>query len=505
VPPRPHSAGAAIRLLTALALALAAVMVLPAAAAPGDTGRGTSSGFGAMLDGGTAASAVAGSDARPTRSASASGLHGAVGAVGQVGVELGAGGTGPDGIAEATATASNVLLLGGRVAVGSLSVSVEAKAGPKGTHAGLSGYSASGLIVDGQAIAATPGRQIDIAGVGTLVLFEQVTDAAGSAQANGLRLQISDPASGLPAGTTVVIGHVEARAEAGEPPAPATATAPAQPATTAPSTTAPATTAPATTAPAAPATTSPGSPTAPAAPAAPARPAPPPRTVQVPPLPAPTPIPSAPTRSTPSLAPLPRPLALPTRPAPEDLLSTSSEGYVFPVYGNVSFTDDYGAPRADADWHHGNDIFAPEGTPILAVADGTLSKVGINRLGGNRLWLTDRRGNSFYYAHLSAFAPAAVDGAQVRAGQVIGFVGHTGDAETTPPHLHFEVHPGDRDSVDPYPYLIAWQRKTQVPKAFEAATVAVGQAPAAGAILVAQTPARDVPPEDDSGLAVVAP
>ena len=88
---------------------------------------------------------------------------------------------------------------------------------------------------------------------------------------------------------------------------------------------------------------------------------------------------------------------------------------------------------------------------------------------------------------------------------MIGFVGNTGDAETTPPHLHFEVHPGDRDSVDPHPYLIAWQRKTGVPKAFEAATVAVGQAPAAGAILVAQTPATDVAPDDDSGLAVVAP
>jgi len=502
VPPRPHSAGAAIRLLAALGLALAAV-VLPAAAAPGDTGRATSTGFGAMLDGGTVASAVAGTDARPTRSAAASGVRGAAGAIGQVEVELGAGATGPDGIAEASATARDILLLGGRIAVAGLSVSVEAKAGPKGTSAGLSGYSASGLVVDGQAIAATPGRQIDIAGVGTLVLFEQVTDAAGSVRANGLRLEISDPASGLPAGTTVVVGHIEAQAAAGEPAAPpATATAPSGATPTAP---APATTAPASPAPGS--TTAPGAPapTTSTTPAKPPEPAPPPRTIEVPPLPAPTPGPSAPGRTAPSLAPLPRPLALPTRPAPADLFPTSSEGYVFPVYGDVSFTNDYGAPRAGVDWHHGNDVFAPEGTPLLAVADGTLSKVGINRLGGNRLWLTDRRGNTFYYAHLSAFAPAAVDGAQVRAGQVIGFVGHTGDAEPTPPHLHFEIHPGDGDSVDPYPYLIAWQRKTEVPKAFEAATVAVGQAPAAGAILVAQTPARDVAPEDDSGLAVVAP
>jgi len=496
VPVRPHSAGAAIRLLAALGLAVAlAANVLPAAAAPGDDGRATSTGFGAMLDGGTVASAVAGTDGRPTRSAAASGLRGGAGVVGKVEVQLGAGATGPDGLAEASATARDILLLGGRVAVAGLRVSVEAKAGPKGTTAGLSGYSAAALVVDGQPIEATPGRQIDIAGVGTLVLFEQVTDAAGSVRANGLRLEISDPASGLPVGTTVVIGHVEAQAAAGEGTAPATATAPSGPTPTAPT--------PATTAPAPGSTTAPGAPAP--TPTAPAKPAPPPRTIEVPPLPAPTPVPNAPVRTAPSLAPLPRPLALPTRAAPDDLFPTSSAGYVFPVYGDVSFTNDYGAPRAGVDWHHGNDVFAPEGTPILAVADGTLSKVGINRLGGNRLWLTDRRGNSFYYAHLSAFAPAAVDGAQVRTGQVIGFVGHTGDAETTPPHLHFEIHPGDGDSVDPYPYLIAWQRKTQVPRAFEAATVAVGQAPAAGAILVAQTPARDVPPEDDTGLAVVAP
>ncbi len=470
-------------------------LALPAIGAPGDPGRAASSGFGALMDGGTQAAASASSDGHPTRSATASGLQGAAGAVGQVEVELGAGTSGSDALATAQATARDILLLGGRVAVANLSVSVQAHATGAGPTAGLSGYSATGLVVDGQPMDAVPGRQIDIAGAGTLVFFEQVTDSAGAAQANGLRLEITDPASGLPVGTTIVIGHVQAQASEGQPgaetapgtstapgattPAPGTATAPGG------TTTAPATTAPATTAPEAP--------------------APPPRTVEVPALPAPAPVPANPVTTTPSLAPLPPPLALPTQAVPSGAFPPSSEGYVFPVYGQVSFTDTYGAARSDVDWHHGNDIFAPEGTPVLAVADGTLSKVGINALGGNRLWLTDRRGNSFYYAHLSAFAPSAVDGAQVRAGQVVGFVGHTGDAETTPPHLHFEVHPGDGDSVDPYPYLIAWQRKTQVPQAFQAATVAVGQAPAAGAILVAQTPATDVAPQEDSGLAVVAP
>ena len=174
---------------------------------------------------------------------------------------------------------------------------------------------------------------------------------------------------------------------------------------------------------------------------------------------------------------------------------------MFPVFGDVSFTDDYGAPRADTGWHQGNDLFAPTGTPVLAVADGRLSRVGVNTLGGNRLWLTDEAGNAFYYAHLSAYAPAALEGARVRAGQVIAFVGNTGDAVTTPPHLHFEVHPGGGDSVDPYPYLIAWQAGTDIPPAFRQAAISPSPAPAIGAVLVDVTPAIEGDPTPDDGLA----
>ena len=81
-------------------------------------------------------------------------------------------------------------------------------------------------------------------------------------------------------------------------------------------------------------------------------------------------------------------------------------------------------------WHHGDDIFAPLGAPLLACADGTVFSVGWNDVGGNRLWLRDSQGNEFYYAHLSAFSPLAKNGRHVKAGEVLGFVGNTGDAQS---------------------------------------------------------------------------
>jgi murein DD-endopeptidase MepM/ murein hydrolase activator NlpD len=167
--------------------------------------------------------------------------------------------------------------------------------------------------------------------------------------------------------------------------------------------------------------------------------------------------------------------------------------YVFPVYGPVSFVDTFGAPRPDVSWHHGDDIFAPLGSPVIAVADGTLFSIGWNRIGGNRLWLRDREGNYFYYAHLAAFSTIAVNGDKVHAGDVIGFVGNTGDAAGTPYHLHFEIHPvallglGYDGAVDPTSYLVRWRRANDLAAA---APSGFGwsrrTAPAAGAILLAQ-------------------
>jgi hypothetical protein len=176
------------------------------------------------------------------------------------------------------------------------------------------------------------------------------------------------------------------------------------------------------------------------------------------------------------------------QPAPPNVEpKLTAAGYVFPIYGPATASDSFGAPRTTT-WHHGVDIFAPLGAPILAVADGTLFRVGWNDVGGNRFWLRDGAGNEFYYAHLSAFSPLAQEGRQVKAGDVIGFVGTTGDAAGTPPHLHFEVHPkellwmGYDGAIDPYPYLIAWLRLDDL--AFGDWTPEPGRAPRAGAVLL---------------------
>ena len=131
-------------------------------------------------------------------------------------------------------------------------------------------------------------------------------------------------------------------------------------------------------------------------------------------------------------------------------------GYGFPVAGKHEFSDTFGAPRSDVPAHVGTDIFASFGTPIVAVADGRIYRVGTLKISGNRFWLRDKKGFRYFYAHLSDFAAAAYNGADVHAGEVIGFVGNTGDAEPTPPHLHFEVHMPDGAVVNPTPLLQKW-------------------------------------------------
>jgi murein DD-endopeptidase MepM/ murein hydrolase activator NlpD len=181
-----------------------------------------------------------------------------------------------------------------------------------------------------------------------------------------------------------------------------------------------------------------------------------------------TPTPAATPSSTPEATATPRATATPK---PQRKRQTWRERlmgnrFVFPVGGQADIGGPFGAARASTGRpHEGNDIFADFGSPVVAVTDGTVSRVGTLDISGNRLWVTSKSGDAFFYAHLSAFAPAAVDGRHVSAGTVLGFVGNTGDAEPTPPHLHFEVHPGgeESDAVDPYRILTAWQGRRDVP------------------------------------------
>lgn len=132
-------------------------------------------------------------------------------------------------------------------------------------------------------------------------------------------------------------------------------------------------------------------------------------------------------------------------------------GFVFPVAGAHSFSDTFGAPRmfgtSFAHLHQGTDIFAASGTPLVAVERGVVIRMGSDVLGGTKLWLVGASGTRYYYAHLSGFAEGLVDGTVVQAGQLVGYVGNTGNAVTTPAHCHFEVHPNGGPAVNPYPLL----------------------------------------------------
>lgn len=111
----------------------------------------------------------------------------------------------------------------------------------------------------------------------------------------------------------------------------------------------------------------------------------------------------------------------------------------------------FGDPRdGGARDHHGIDIFAPRGTPVVAATEGTVSRVQTTSRGGKVVWLRDaRRRQSLYYAHLDS--QLVSDGMRVQPGDTLGLVGNTGNARTTPPHLHFGIY--SRGPVDPVPFV----------------------------------------------------
>jgi len=334
--------------------------------------------------------------------------------------------------ASASAEVNNLSVFGGEITASSIVAQAHATARAGAAKGDSSGSGVSGLVALGQAVS---GGTVALADWGSLTALagggsgSAATGYRGSITA--LEIRLTAEHGGLAAGTTILIGYAEVAAQA------------------------------------------------------PAKPPPPP--------------PVKPKRepkahTTGKVTPEPS-FGIPVRQPPQVTPKLTAGGYVFPVYGPSSFVDTFGGPRSDVSggWHHGDDIFAPLGAPILAVASGTVFSVGWNQVGGNRLWLRDGQGNLFYYAHLSAFTPLAINGNKVNAGDVLGFVGNTGDAQGTPTHLHFEVHPvgliglGYDGAVNPTSYLLAWKHLQDVSFAGGNAWAplhSIGNAPKPGAILL---------------------
>lgn len=143
--------------------------------------------------------------------------------------------------------------------------------------------------------------------------------------------------------------------------------------------------------------------------------------------------------------------AVPSEPDPQ---------IIMPVEGVrvAQVADTWGAARGGGRRHEGQDIFAPEGTPVRSATHGFVYRIGPARLGGNVVTVVGAGGRRYYYAHLSRFADIR-EGQAVTPDTVLGYVGSTGNAAGTPPHLHFGVyegreHPCSWDALDPLPLLV---------------------------------------------------
>jgi murein DD-endopeptidase MepM/ murein hydrolase activator NlpD len=145
-------------------------------------------------------------------------------------------------------------------------------------------------------------------------------------------------------------------------------------------------------------------------------------------------------------------------------VQVAPSGLAIPVVGVKAdqLLDTFDQARSAGRRHDAIDIMAAEGTPVIAAADGTIEKLFFSK-GGGGITVYERSPDGkwmYYYAHLSAYAPGLAEGQQVKRGQVIARVGHTGDASAAGPHLHFAINsmaPGERwwdgTPINPYPLL----------------------------------------------------
>ncbi len=147
---------------------------------------------------------------------------------------------------------------------------------------------------------------------------------------------------------------------------------------------------------------------------------------------------------------------------------------IFPIAGAVAFANDFGAARYSGS-HQGNDLMAARRTIAVAAEAGKIKYWTTSSRAGCMLYLYGKSGTTYLYIHLNndvtkgndnrgkcvpgmAYYKGLKDGAEVEAGEAIGYVGNSGDADQTDPHLHFEVHPNDGGATNPYPYLMKAER-----------------------------------------------
>jgi murein DD-endopeptidase MepM/ murein hydrolase activator NlpD len=315
-------------------------------------------------------------------------------------------------VAESDVSALSVF--GGELTADAVTARASAGTGPSGAGGNQNRSAVSNLRFDGQPVT---GNELPLGDWGRLTLGVVAIDRSAPEGTRGYRGAVTELAvhltadhAGLPAGSELRIGYAEAAVQTAPPPTSTTVT-----------------------------------------------------------VPVPAAVPILPTGPRHNHAPAPKRKQGGRHPLRAHPKLGATGGYVFPVYGPVSYGDTFGAPRADVTYHHGDDIFGRLGQPLLACVSGTVFSVGWNKVGGNRLWIVDDQGNQFYYAHLSAFSTAVTNGTRVKAGQVVGFMGDTGDAEGTPYHLHFEIHSvkylylGYDGAVDPTRYLDSWKHLQTLP------------------------------------------